>query len=199
MRVACASAAGSPVVSITRRRPFPVRSIRGPRRAARRRFPMPPFSAPTVSARSRRTGTGSVVMTLAPAAVAASAVASPMGPAPRMTACSPPRGPPGPRACTAIDMGSIEGGRLGTEVADAEDLGRRDRTAAAGARRRDGSPPVPATRTRSRGRPGIGWQRPQPVQRPHGDPAPGPHATGAVPPDLLDDGGELVPLDPREA
>ena len=107
MRVACASAPGSPVVSITVGAPCPaVQSW-----TASSSSPSPPhatFSAPTLSARSRRAGTGSVAMTLAPAAVAASAVASPMGPAPRTTACWPSGMPARPRACTAIDMGSTK-------------------------------------------------------------------------------------------
>ena len=39
---------------------------------------------------------------------------------------------------------------------------------------------------------------PAPPQRPYGDPVPGPHAARAVPAQLLDHGGELVPLDPGE-
>ena len=107
MRVAWASAPGSPVVSITVGAPGPpvqawTASSSSPS------LPQAAFSAPTLSARSRRAGTGSVAMTLAPAAVAASTVASPMGPAPRTAICWPSRRPARPRACTAIDMGSTK-------------------------------------------------------------------------------------------
>ena len=90
-----------------------------------------------------------------------------------------------------------KGGRLGIEIADAEDLGRRD-----GQQLLEPAVAVDPhqlqrhARVRAPGPARI--TAPASLQRPHGDPVPGLHAARAVLARLLDDGGELVALDPRE-
>src|SRR5213075_2196321 len=150
-------------------------------------------SAPTVSARSRRMGTGSVAMTLAPAAVAASVVASPMGPAPRMTTCSPAARPARSRACTAIDMGSMKAAGSGSRSPTPKTLGRRDgQQLLEPAVAMDPHQFQRHARVRAVGPARIA--APAAMQRPHGDPVPASHAARAVLADLLDDGAELVAL-----
>ena len=93
--------------------------------------------------------------------------------------------------------GLDKGGRLGAEVADAEDLGHRDgQQLLEPAVAVDPHQVQRHARVRAAGAARV--TAPASPQRPHGYPVPGPHAAGAVPAQLLDDGGELVPLDPRE-
>ena len=93
--------------------------------------------------------------------------------------------------------GLDEGCRLGIEVADAEDLGRRDgQQLLEPAVAMDPHQFQRHARVRAAGPARIA--APAAMQRPHGDPVPGSHAARAVLADLLDDGAELVALDPRE-
>src|SRR6266705_2690835 len=114
--IAWASTPASPLVSMMSGGPSPPVHSRV-RSASSGCDPQATTSAPRRLARSRRPGTGSTDSTRAPAWVAATRVARPIGPAPNTTTCSPARSRPRASACTATEAGSTKHALSGSRSA----------------------------------------------------------------------------------